>query len=359
MRYCHEILKINDISLMYSRDFVNYQNSILTPSNKREQIEVFDYIPNMKYFINTFLLSLLFSCSSKEPSRYVLDEKDLVPEGIAYSAKRDAFYLTSVMKSKIVTVDRITGKQTDFIGENEFGYQPGVGIWVDDERYLLHAIGGYARMQDSLSAFYTFDIDSKKLLKRYNAPRGVFLNDMVVDNSGNIYMTNSNGQSIFLLKYGADSLELFYESPEIEFPNGIAISDDKTKLYVASFEKGVRILDLATKHLLNEPDTLNNSQGIDGLEFYKGHLYAIQNGVRANGFNFRKLVLNEAQDEIVDVKIIDSGNPDLYVPLTFCFMESKAVVIGNSNLGHLDQETMQFSESDTIPNSKLLVYEID
>lgn len=303
------------------------------------------------------LLSL--GCTSKTPNEYVLDEKDLVPEGIAYSTQKDAFYLTSVTKSKIVAVDRSSGKQSDFIGELEFGYQPGVGILVDDQRNLLHAIGGYARLKDSLSTLYTFDINTKKLVKRYTATRDIFLNDMIQDAEGSIYLTNSNGASLFLLKQGADSLELFYKSSEIEFPNGIAISDDTTKLYIASFTKGVRILDISTKKILNEIDTLGVSQGIDGLEFYKGNLYAVQNGLDANGFNFRKLILNEAQDKIVDVEIIDSGNPKLYIPLTFCFMENKAVVIGNSNLGHLNQETMQFSQSDTIPNSRLLVYEID
>jgi len=174
-----------------------------------------------------------------------------------------------------------------------------------------------------------------------------------------MYLTDTKDASVYLLKQGADSLELFFKSPEIEFPNGIAISDDNSKLYVASMPKGVKIFDLTTKQLLNQTDTLDISTGIDGLEFHKGHLYGIQNGVGVNGFNFRKLILNEAEDKIVDVEIIDSGNPKLYVPLTFCFAKNTAVVIGNSNLGHLNQETMQFSKSDTIPNSKLLVYEIN
>jgi len=313
----------------------------------------------MKYVTTFFVLFVVFACATKPRTEYVLDEKDLVPEGIAYSAKKDAFYLTSVTKSKIIAVDRATGQQTDFIGKQEFGYQPGVGIWVDDKRNLVHALGGYYMLPDSLSSLYTFDIDTKKLLRRYNLSDQHFLNDMVVDKKGNIYLTDTKDASVFLLKKGADSLELFYTSPEIEFPNGIAISDDNSKLYVASMPTGVKVLDVASKRILNQTDTLDISTGIDGLEFYKGHLYGIQNGVGANGFNFRKLVLNEAQDKIVKAEIIDSGNPDLYVPLTFCFAENTAVVIGNSNLGHLNQETMQFSEFDTIPNTKLLVYEIE
>lgn len=313
----------------------------------------------MTYLKTVPLLLLLVACASKIPSSYVLDEKDLVPEGIAYSKKNNAFYLTSVAKSKIIAVDKNSGKQTDFISAHEFGYQPGVGILVDDQRNLVHAIGGYARMPDSLSALYTFDSSTQKLLKRYNAAPGDFLNDLIQDSDGNLYVTNSEGASVFILKPGTDSLELFYESPEIQFPNGIAISDDQTKLYIASFEKGVRILDISTRRLVNEVDSLGISQGIDGLEFYKGHLYAIQNGSRANGFNFRKLVLNSTQDGIIDMEIIDSGNPDLYVPLTFAVAGNEAIVIGNSNLGHLNQETMQFEISDTIPKTKLLTYTID
>lgn len=187
----------------------------------------------MKYLKTILPIALFFACSTKTPNEYILDEKDLVPEGIAYSEKEDAFYLTSVTKSKIVTVDRKSGKQTDFITSNEFGYQPGVGIWVDDQRNLLHALGGYYLLKDSLSSLYTFDMDSKKLLKRYDLSDQHFLNDMVVDTQGNMYLTDTKGGSVFKLKNGADSLELFFESPEIEFSNGIAISDDNTKLYVA------------------------------------------------------------------------------------------------------------------------------
>ncbi len=304
---------------------------------------------------------LILGCNSRTLTEYILYEKDLVPEGIAYSKKKDAFYLTSVAKSKIVEVDRKSGKQTDFIREHEFGYTPGVGIYVDDERNLLHAIGGYYRYKDSLSSLFTFDINSKKLLKRYYVTdEGEhFLNDMIQDGKGNLYLTDSKDSSIYLLKHENDSLELFYRSSEIEFPNGIAISDDNTKLYIASFSKGVRTLDIKTKRILNEPDTLGISQGIDGLEFYKGHLYAIQNGVRANTFNLRKLILDQTQEKIINVEVIDGHTPKLDVPLTFCLVENEAVVIGNSNLQYLNQETFHFVESDTIPSTKLLVYPIE
>ncbi|WP_299529998.1 SMP-30/gluconolactonase/LRE family protein [Ulvibacterium sp.] len=315
----------------------------------------------MKYGILIATLILILGCDSRTMSEYVLDERGLVPEGIAYSKKKDAFYLTSVAKSKIVEVDRKSGEQKDFIREREFGYTPGVGILVDDTRNLLHALGGYYMYKDSLPSLFTFDIHTKRLLKKYDVTDAGehFLNDLIQDDKGNLYLTDSKDASIYILKPETDSLELFFKSSEVEFPNGIAISDDNSKLYIASFSKGVRILDISTKRILNDPDTLGISQGIDGLEFYKGHLYAIQNGVRANTFNFRKLVLDPTQGKIVKAKVLDSHTPRLDLPLTFCLVENEAVVIGNSNLQYLNQETFKFVASDTISNTKLLVYALE
>lgn len=302
---------------------------------------------------------ILFSCTLKTQSEYILEEKDLVPEGIAYSEHKDLLYLTSIAKSKIIELDRKSGRQNDFIKEREFGYSPGVGIFVDDERNFLHAIGGYFMLSDSLSSLYTFDLNTKKLIKRFDVTGEHFLNDMTKDKEGNIYLTDTKGSSIFILKQDKDTLELFFISPEIEFPNGIAISDDNTKLYIASYSKGVRILEISTKNILNEADTLGISQGIDGLEFYKNNLYAIQNGINANTDNFRKLMLNKTQDEIIDFKVVESHSQDLNKPLTFCLTENKAIVIGNSNLQYLNQENMEFIDTDSISNTKLLMYDIE
>lgn len=164
-------------------------------------------------------------------------------------------------------------------------------------------------MLDSLSSLYTFDLNTQKLLKRYDLSGEHFMKDMVVDTNENKYLTESKDQSVFLFKTDADGSGIFH--------------------------------------------------GINGLEFYKNHWYAIQKGVQANGFNFPKLILNEAQDKTVDTEIIESDNTDLYVPLTPCFAENKSDVIGNSNLGHWNQETMQFAKSDTILKTKLLVYTIE
>ncbi len=308
-------------------------------------------------FYSLFFAWFLQSCEEQIPQEYVIDEKDFVPEGIAYSKLTDAYYLTSVAKSKINKIDRKSGVETLFSDE----YAPGAGILVDDERKKVYAVGGYYLIPDSTSGLFVYDLDSGQLLERHivDDSREHFFNDLINDSKGNLYITNTKDSSIYFLGRHTKKLELFYRSPEIEFPNGIAISDDDSTLYVASFPNGIRILDIESRELLNGRDSLGVSQGIDGLEFYNGHLFAIQNGSQENGFNFRKLLLDHSGKEILSTKIIDEGNPDLDVPLTFCIYNEEALVIGNSNLQFLDQVSMEFSSADSIRNSKLLKYKIE
>lgn len=316
----------------------------------------------MKNTIAFLLLFIFLGCVSEPPKEYILADPGLVPEGIAYSEKTNSFYLTSLSKAKIIKVDRTTGQQEDFIGEREFEYQPGVGVFVDDERNRLYALGGYYRLKDSIAALYAFDLTTHELVKRVDAP-GMgehFLNDLIMDNAGNLYVTDTKDSSVFRLTTGSDSLELFFKSPEIKYPNGIAISDDHIKLYIAAFQDGIRILDIKEKKILKQADTAGISNGIDGLEFFEGNLYAVQNGVRANSNNFRKLILNKNQDQIMSVEVIDGNNTELELPLTFCIADHQAIVIANSNLQHWNQTTLQFDiPVDSLKNTKLLVYDLE
>ncbi len=316
----------------------------------------------MNRFIIAIAVTLtLFGCEDNTRTFYVLDDKELVPEGIAYSKNEGAYFLTSVAKSKIIRVDETSGKQEDFIAAHQDGYAPGVGILVDDQRGLVHALGAYAAVPDSLTSLFTFDLKSAKLLQRYDLQdekHTHLLNDLILAEDGTLYVTDSFDSSVYSLAPNADSLKLFIRSNEIESPNGIAISEDNTKLYVASFSKGVRVIDIATKSFLNEPDIQGESQGIDGLEFYKGHLYGIQNGLQIPLHNFRKLVLNPQQDRITAIEVIDRDNKELKVPLTFCINGNQAVVIGNSNLEFLDQKTLSFPEPDSLKRTKLLIYDL-
>lgn len=307
-----------------------------------------------------YLILLILTGCGGYPDQYEISEIDLVPEGIAYSERQGAFYLTSVAKAKIIKIHRKSGRQEDFIHAKEFGYKPGVGIVADDKQNRLYALGGYYQMVDSVSSLFVFDLEKGALIKKFDV-RGSephFLNDLIMDDKGTLYITDTKDASIYILPKGADSLERFFKSEAIKYPNGIAISDDNRKLYIASHIHGVRVLDVNTQCLLNGPDTVGMSQGIDGLEFYKGHLYAIQNGVKPEKHNFRKLLLNKDQTKISGIEVIDENNPQLNYPLTFSIADGQAFVIANSNLQYLNQTYYTFHAEHRTKHTKVLSYHL-
>ena len=307
---------------------------------------------------------LIFSCDSapthiKIDSDITLNEIELVPEGIAYSSNEHTLYLTSVALRKIIAVDLSTGEQRDFISEAQYEYPPGVGILANDDTNELYALGGFWPTPDTQTGLYIFDLSSGQLKNKVNVTREgeYFFNDLIDDNQGNLYITDTKASMVW--KYNdIDGLSSFYESEEIASPNGIAIDDDHRLLYVASYLKGVRIIDIHSKQVLNESDTSGASNGIDGLEFYKGDLYGIQNAVAGVGFSFRQLHLNEAGDAIEGVTILEDDQYKLDVPLTFCLVNDQAVIIGNSNLEHLDQATLKFPNPDSLRRTELIIHNL-
>ena len=79
---------------------------------------------------------------------------------------------------------------------------------------------------------YTSDIDklveidpaSGKIITKFEAPGATFLNDVVADKDGNVYVSDSNTSTIWRLTGG--KLEKWLEGPELKFPNGLIIDGE-------------------------------------------------------------------------------------------------------------------------------------
>jgi tetratricopeptide (TPR) repeat protein len=100
---------------------------------------------------------------------FILHDRQLHPEGIAYDPRTRNFFATSVHKRKIVSIDS-SGNVTDFTLAAANGIGAVLGLRVDDKSRLLWACSSaIPEMQDYdstlPSAVFKFDIDSKTLLK--------------------------------------------------------------------------------------------------------------------------------------------------------------------------------------------------
>jgi len=154
----------------------------------------------------------------------------------------------------------------------------GQGVLVDATRHTLWVCSGnfgYVTVPRHPTALKSFDLDSGKPLHSYAFPDGGHCNDLAMDASHNLYVTDSLHPRILRLKADSQTLEVWKTDPAFTagtegfYLNGIAL-DTHHGLYVS--------LVAATDHLLHidiRPDgqagavtnvifprTLKNADGI-------------------------------------------------------------------------------------------------
>jgi DNA-binding beta-propeller fold protein YncE len=112
-------------------------------------------------------------------------------------------------------------------------------------------------------------------MKRFNAPGSVFLNDVVSDSQGNIYVSDTITNTIYKLdgNNNTSSLQAWLQSPQLNGPNGLHVDNTKNKLIVASLGNmskpgaGIEVVDLKSKTIttLGKEGTTSPFGGLDGI----------------------------------------------------------------------------------------------
>lgn len=290
------------------------------------------------------LLSLCFFASAQERSQvaFKIEERELIPEGIAYDPLARVFYVGSTYKRKIVSVDE-KGVVRDFTGEAQDGLLGALGMKVDVKRRLLWALSsnaggampGKGLDRDCLgcSAVFKYDLRTGRLIKKYalsNKPDAHFLNDLTINARGDAFLTDTVSGGIYLISSMKDELELFLNLGQKAFPNGIDLSGDEKHLFVAAAD-GIRAVNLRDKssRTLKFPDGVSPTV-IDGLYFYKKSLIAIQPFAAQ-----RKVVrysLDEGADAITKVEVIEAEHTLFQQPTTGVIVGGDFYYIANSQL---------------------------
>jgi len=276
----------------------------------------------------------------------IIREKDLLPKGLTGDPATGNFYLGSFYKDKIVRIDP-QGRVSDFIGEQQDGLGPVLGLKVDAAHHWLWAISSCAMVNDrtprqqlGMSYVYKFDLGDGKLLRKYalNRPRGHLLNDLTLDNLGNVYICDGFFPAVYRLDVQRDTLEKFIDLRGFIHPNGIALSDDDKVLYVAH-ANGILYIPLATRQISALPYPENVlTANCEGLKFHKGNLIGVQN------FLNRVVLfkLNPSGDAIVKMKILESQNPEFSIPTSGTLADNAYLFIANSQLNSFDQNGKLF-----------------
>jgi hypothetical protein len=229
--------------------------------------------------------------AAKQPVTYSrpmvkLPERDLVTEDIAYDAATRRFFVSSVRHGKIVAMDA-KGRAADFVPEGQRDIWAMLALRADSKRRTLWATTAampealaFTAAADGRSALLEYDLDSGKLLHRYDVkePGKHALGDMTIGPAGDVYVSDVSG-AIYQLDGARRGLELLVAPGTFRSPQTPALVPDGSRLFVPDYSRGIGILNLKTKSvmLLEHPPELSLA-GIDGLYLAGASLLAIQNG---------------------------------------------------------------------------------
>jgi DNA-binding beta-propeller fold protein YncE len=303
----------------------------------------------MRKWITVPLLLIGFCAtaqSQKAEVAFIIPEKDLIPEGIAYDARTETFYVGSINKKKIVAIDK-KGKAKDFISSGQEGIGNVLGMKAVNG--ILWACNNSPENEEQhVHQVHQYDLQSGKLIRSYAIPsddKKHLLNDLVVTSKGDVFISDADGSSIFKIDPAKQTIEKFLEAGELIYANGITTSPDGNKLIVST-GRGLMQVDFATKKISQLGFREYYLVGIDGLCEYKNSLIGIQNVTFPTSIN--RYYLNNEATSIDRADVLIMEDPLFHVPTTGVIVNDWFYFITNSHLDLWDDPTNKISESEKL-----------
>lgn len=306
----------------------------------------------MRFIFLTILLTLL-SCNNSDIEVIILPiDKTTIPEGIAVDPKSNNIYISSLHLDQLVKYNEKNNTTGIIFNRADHGYSIGVGLDIFEN--TIYALGAYDR--DSFSQLYIKNLDTDRVLSfKADSLKKTYFNDLAIDNDGNCYITDTDNHKIYFYDNSNRSINTFFVDEHIEYPNGIAISDDQSKLFVDSYSHGIRIIDIERKTILNTLHSPTAERGIDGVKYHKGKLYFIVNGIKdksQHGLYSLDFLDNETEFGNMDPVLV--FHEKMRVPTTFSIVGNDFYVLANSQMDLWDQENNTILDTSKLTETYLL-----
>ena len=210
------------------------------------------------------------------PIAIELEDRSLIPEGMAYDAPSQSFFVGSIAQGKILRVG-IEGAVTEFASRLD----PILGSAVDSPRRKLYAVATSALTAEGRkqlrNAVLVYDVDTRNFLRRVEVPAAAQLNDVAIARGGRVFASDSGNGAVYEIPAEGEA-RVLVAANQVRGTNGIAASADAKRLYIAH-STGLAVMPLdgagAVKRVVNK--TRENLAAIDGLYEWQGQLIGVQN----------------------------------------------------------------------------------
>jgi sugar lactone lactonase YvrE len=281
------------------------------------------------FAITLFVANNSVAQSNKKIEFINLKGETLFPEGIL-ALPTGELLVGGFGDGSIQKIDQ--QKQVSYFSKaGENGMSIAVGMAVDQKNKQLWVANFNFKTESGKpgSNLKLFDLETGKLLKTIPKKyiEGVFFNEIAIDKSGNVYVTNTFGPQIYTASAQAEQATVLVEHPLLSNPapdqpfdlNGLAITPDGQYLIASVMDrldagdgKLVRI-HLATKQVsairLEGEEAVKAFAGSDGMFFDRGTLYMVNVYAKAGAiitasfsqdFSVAKLKLHLKVNDVYD-----------------------------------------------------------
>lgn len=274
---------------------------------------------------------------------FTIKERGLIGEGVAYDAKTDSYFVSSVHKRKVLRVDR-HGGVTEFVSAVQ-GLWAAMGMGIDSKRRVLWIatsavpqMVGLTPADNGLAAILKIDLANGKLLGKYvldNRDAKHVLGDLTLNSNGDVFTTDSLTPVIYVLRRNSDHLEPFLIDRRFSSPQGLAFSADERWLFMADYGSGLFAIDTRSREVRPVSPPQNVAQlGIDGLYTYQGELIGVQNGV--NPHRVVRIRLSDDYRGIKAFRVLCANQPAFDEPTLGVVVNNQFVFVANSQGGKID-----------------------
>ncbi len=140
------------------------------------------------------------------------------------------------------------------------------------------------------------------------------VSDLTIGPDATVYASDPMGGGIYRKPVGATELETLVAPGTFRSPQGLALSEDASRLYVSDYRYGIAIVDLESgkvSRLSSEVPALLD--GVDGLWRHGNRLIAMQNGT--SPMRISALTLSEDGYSVVAAQILEQMHPEWTEPL--------------------------------------------
>jgi DNA-binding beta-propeller fold protein YncE len=176
-------------------------------------------------------------------------------ESVLYDKDRDVIYVSNINgapdgKDGNGFISKVSpdGKVAELQWAKGMDAPKGLGLYKD-KLYVT-----------DIDRIHEIDVKTGKIKKSYKAEGAKFLNDITVDSTGRVYISDSGGGTISVIENG--KLSKWMEG--LNGPNGLLIEGNtlQTALFGgAAFES----IDVATKQVTMRTDSVENADGVEAI----------------------------------------------------------------------------------------------